>query len=113
MHEQKLIKGNISVDKNIADVVAALNKFYLLRTLESCENLNGRAFVCFVYGEDRGKTINFTLDFLGPRLVDNFGDFIDISVQMTTFKELRGELFFDLDIEKELAIYLVGIIEEY
>ena len=41
-HEQVSVQTNARVDKDIAGVIAALSKFPLLQTVESCQGHNGR-----------------------------------------------------------------------
>jgi len=95
-HEQVWAKVNAPVDRGAAPLVSALSGFPKLQTLESCEDLQGWAWVTFVYGqhwerpwEDLAK---FVLGFLGPALMAELGDRARVSIQVTEAGLYRAEM---------------------
>ena len=97
MHKQTWAKVNASVDEGVKDLVEALSEFPPLQTVESCEDVGkGTAWVCFTYGhfrDDVGDELaTFVLKFLGPRLVEELGDGIHISVYLDSAGLHFGEL---------------------
>ena len=95
-HEQVFVKVNAPVDRGAASLISALSSFQKLQTIESCEDLKGWAWVCFVYGEFWDKPCKelapFVLEFLGPRLAREFGDRIKISLEITEAGTVRAEM---------------------
>jgi len=95
-HDQVWIKVNAPVDSGIAALIAALSAFPKLQTIESCQGINGWAWVCFVYGKHWEKPwqelADFVLGFLGPRLAQELGDRIRVSLQVTEAGQVRAEM---------------------
>lgn len=96
VHSQVLVKVNASVDKGIAGLVSALNRFPCLRTIESCEGQGEWSWVCFTCGtEENGRwaeLAEFVLGFLGPRLAEELGDRVDLSLRVTPSGLCRAEM---------------------
>ncbi len=95
-HEQVWVKVNAPVDRGVAELVQALSVFPRLRTVESCEGNGDWAWVCFVYGRPHDESwkelAQFVLGEIGPRLVGELGDRVNISVQMTEAGQYRAEM---------------------
>ena len=84
IHTQVWAKVNVPVDKNIKELVEALSAFPKLQTIESCQEIaQDKAYVCFYYGDywnhQWNELTDFVLNFLGPRIVNNLGDNVDIT----------------------------------
>lgn len=93
MHPQTWIKVNACVDKGVADLVATLNEIPRLRTIESCQGASGNsAWVCFQYGDNWKDLANFVLGNLGTQLAREVGDVVSVSIQITSFGEVQGEI---------------------
>lgn len=111
-HKQKWVKVNSPVDTEIAELIQTLSAFSKLQTLESCQNFSrGRAFVCFRYGDywnhDWRDLIHFVFDFLGPRLIKELADDIDLSIRINTSREIFAELI----IKKDALIKTIKILK--
>jgi hypothetical protein len=91
-HEQVWIKVNAPVDKGVADLISALSLFPKVRTIESCQGTKDRAWVCFIYGESWKDLSEFVLGFLGPRLMQEFGDRVDLSIRVAEAGTIRAEM---------------------
>jgi hypothetical protein len=95
-HEQVWVKVNAPVDRGAGLLITALSAFPKLQTLESCEDLDGWAWVTFVYGEHWKRPWNdlakFVLGFLGPALAKELGDRVRMSVQVTEAGLYRAEM---------------------
>lgn len=95
VHEQTWVKVNAPVDRGIAELVTALSGFSKLQTIESCQGDNGWAWVCFACG-DSGRSwrelAEFVLGFLGPRVVGELGDRVNVSVHVTEAGLYRAEM---------------------
>ena len=97
IHEQTMAKVNVSVDRNLKDLIEALSQFPELQTVECDEQKNGDAWVCFVYGNqeksDAWKPLSkFVLSTLGPSLMEEFGDRVTLNVQVTESGSYRAEM---------------------
>jgi hypothetical protein len=86
-HKQVYTKVNAPVDRGISPLVSALSLFPKLQTIESCEDLNGWAWVAFTYGDHWERPwedlARFVLGFLGPAVMSTLGDRAKISVHVT------------------------------
>jgi len=95
-HQQVWAKVNAPVDKGVASLITALSTFPKLQTLESCENLQGWAWVTFVYGEHWKRPwedlAKFVLGFLGSALARELGDRVRVSIQVTEAGLYRAEM---------------------
>lgn len=93
-HRQVFVKVNAPVDAGAATLVTALSLFDQVQTLESCEDINGWAWVTFVYGSEQGwKDIaQFVFSFIGPRIARELGDRVTLNVQVTTNALYRAEM---------------------
>ena len=91
LHKHICVKANVAVDTGVAPLVNALSDFPLLRTIESCQDVDGKgtAWVCFDYGEGREPgwcpLAEFVLGYLAPELMREFGDFVSIKIEATNF----------------------------
>lgn len=97
MHKQVWTKVNAQVDEGIVDLIEALSLFPQLTTIESCQDLNpSGAFVCFQYGGDCPESwrnlSEFVLGYLGPGLMAELGDLVNISITVTTWGDSRCDL---------------------
>ena len=78
-HEQTMVKVNAQVDRGIAPLVEALNRFPEVQTVSSCEGGDGReAYVAFAVG-DNWQTIGEFIERLSMALGE------DESLSDTTF----------------------------
>lgn len=95
-HEQVFVKVNAPVDRGAASLISALSAFPKLQTVESCEDINGSAWVTFIYGDNEEKPwqelADFVLDFLGPQVVSSLGDRVTISIVITEAGLYRAEM---------------------
>ena len=95
-HRQIWVKVNAPVDCGVSSLVTALSAFAKLQTLESCEDIDGWAWVTFVYGEHWKKPwqelAEFVLDFLGPGLAQELGDRARLSIHVTEIGLYRAEM---------------------
>ena len=109
-HKQKMIKVNTYVDEGIADLIETLNCFKKLRTIESCEGQR-RATIIFTYGQGKWNTMaSFIFKFLAPKLIRGFGNKIDLSMRMNSFKKLQGELLVERSALPAFTNYLKKIV---
>ena len=108
-HEQVWVKVNAPVDKGIADLVSALALFPKLQTIESCQGTKGRAWVCFVYGEDWKELSNFVLGFIGPKITREFGDRVDLSIRVAEAGTIRAEM----ELASESIPAIVGFLKKF
>jgi hypothetical protein len=93
VHEQTWVKVNAPVDKGIAPLIEALSQFPSVRTLDSCEGTTETAWVCFDCGEvDWKKLSEFVLSVIGPPLMAEFGDRIELTVRITESGLYRAEM---------------------
>ncbi len=100
MHKQTWVKVNTLVDEGIADLVGLLSSFPELRTIESCQgDAEHPAIVFFSYADNGAederswqKLSEFTLGFLGPRLVRQLGDQVTLNITITSWGWPQGEL---------------------
>lgn len=95
-HDQVWIKVNAPVDSGIAALITALSTFPKLQTIESCQGIDGWAWVCFVYGKHWEhpweELAQFVLGFLGPKLAHELGDRVRVSLQVTEAGQIRAEM---------------------
>jgi hypothetical protein len=95
-HDQTWVKVNAPVDTDIAKLIAALSAFPKLQTVESCQGIDGWAWVCFVYGKHWEhpwqELADFVLGFLGPKLSHELGDRVRLSLQVTEAGQVRAEM---------------------
>ena len=106
MHKQAWIKVNAPVDEGIADLIEALSSFPMLETIASCqgdtaEPVLGKegqpAKIFFHYGQDDyahpyEQIAEFVLGHLGPELMRDLGDRIEIQLSVTTQYVVMGVL---------------------
>ena len=87
---------NAPVDRGAASLIEALSSFPKLQTVESCEGINGWAWVTFVYGEACQETweglAKFVFGFLGPALTGELGDRVRVSMHVTEAGLYRAEM---------------------
>ena len=118
MHKQVWIKVNTQVDKGVAGIVKSLNRINGLFTLSSCEGygiLNGRrggGHVYFRYGK-WNKLCKFVFGTLAPKLIEKFGEEIDLQVTVTNDNDPIGEINFLTEIIPELDTLLKKLINTY
>ncbi len=105
-HKQVWVKVNAPVDEGVADLIQALSSFPKLETIESCQGGYPRsdsdeegmpAMVFFHYGQhdhapNHREIAEFVLGYLGPGLMKELGDRIDIRLQVTTQYIIMGKL---------------------
>ncbi len=105
-HKQVWVKVNAPVDEGIADLIRALSAFPKLETTESCQRGWKRsivdkegapAIVFFHYGQhDHAHPYreigDFVLGYLGPGLMKELGDLVNISLHVTTQYIIMAEL---------------------
>jgi hypothetical protein len=91
-HEQVWVKVNAPVDRGVGSLIRALSAFPQLQTLESCENLNGRAWVTFVYGLDWRELSEFVFAYLGPKFATALGDRVTLDIHVTSNALHRAEM---------------------
>ena len=88
---------NAPVDEGIAELIEALARFPHLQTIESCEGgVSNHPWVCFVYGaywENPWRDLaHFVLGYLGPRLMQELGDGVSVSIHVRESGTVQGEL---------------------
>lgn len=91
-HEQVWVKVNAQVDQGVAELIEALSEFPELMTVESCQTDGEDVWVCFVSGEGWEHLSRITFESLGPRLMEEFGDRLTLSVQITESGQYRAEM---------------------
>lgn len=96
-HKQTWVKINAPVDKEIVKLIEVLSSFPRLETVESCQgNANRSAWVCFRYGDywlhPWRDLASFVLGYLGPGLAHMVGDNASVTLQVTEFGLVQGEL---------------------
>ena len=110
-HNSSWIKINVLVDSSIANIIESFNTFKKIHTFESCQRGDNEfAYIGFLYGDYENdkwdELTKFVFDFLGPHLVNEFGDRIDISVRINSLGNVQGELLFNKSITQKLQIFL-------
>ena len=111
-HQQTLVKVNTYVDKGIANVIQTLNNFDKLCTIESCEGTK-ESIVIFKYDDDNLESMTkFIFEYLAPKLVNVFGDDIDILMRMNTLGNLQAELLIKKPILHRFNSYLKQLLCE-
>lgn len=99
-HRQVWTKVNAPVDEGVRHLVEALSAFDGLQTVESCEDIGGRAWVCFYVGEnprDWNQAAALALGRIGPFLASRLGDLAEVSLRVTEIGAMQGELTVRLD----------------
>lgn len=96
MHKQTWVKVNAPVDKGIKELVVALSAFPKLQTIESCQGEGEGAWVCFWYGDywsekPHKDLADFVLGYLAPRLHEELGDSIVISIRVDSAGIPQGD----------------------
>lgn len=92
-HRQTWVKVNAPVDEGIAPLIEALSQFSGVRTLDSCEGTGDSAWVCFDCGEEDWRELSeFVLSVLGPPLMTEFGDRVELRVIITESGLYRAEM---------------------
>jgi len=101
-HKQVMAKVNAPVDEGIIELIEVLGQFPGLQTIESCQgDVNDPqgdtgAWVCFYFGRywhDSWQDLaEFVLGFMGPKLVGSLNDLAHVSIHVSTFGKIRGEL---------------------
>lgn len=113
VHEQVLAKVNVPVDKGMKELVETLSLFPDLQTIESDEGKkDGWAWVCFVYGDQEKpqpwKPLSeFVFSTVGPKLVEEFGDRVDLNIKVTESGAYRAEMA----IQKETLSAVVKLLK--
>lgn len=93
IHRQVWVKVNAQVDAGIASLIEALNSFQGVRTVESCEGNGDSAWLCFDCGEqDWSALCEFVFKVIGPSLMAEFGDRINLNVSITESGLYRAEM---------------------
>jgi len=100
VHKQTWVKVNAPVDEGVAGLVSALSSFPELCTIESCQGDAEHPAVVFYSYADKGvegehswqKLSEFTLGFLGPRLVQQLGDLVTMGITINSWGWPQGEL---------------------
>jgi hypothetical protein len=108
IHKQVWVKVNAPVDEGMAALISALSVFPKLRTIESCQGTNGRAWLCFEYGETWQELAEFVLGFLGPKLTQEFGDCVDLSIRVAEAGMIQGEM----DVASASVPAIVSFLEK-
>lgn len=92
-HCQKWVKVNAPVDEGIVPLIEALSAFQGVRTIESCEGNGDSAWVCFDCGQEDWKALSeFVFSVIGPPLMAEFGDRINLNVGITESGMYRAEM---------------------
>lgn len=102
-HHQVWAKVNTPVDEGIAELVSLLNSFPNVQTLESCQGTGKRpACVWFYCGNptdlqdfeknDWREIIQFAFGLLGPSLVKEMRDGVDLKLHFKEWGPITGEL---------------------
>lgn len=93
------MKVNAQVDRGIASLVEALNTFPEVRTIESCEGSHDSAWVCFDCGEctdcrkeEWKRLAEFVFGVIGPTLMAEFGDCVELTMSITESGMYRAEM---------------------
>lgn len=87
------MRVNAQVVGGVSALIEALSSFPAVRTLESCEGSGDSAWVCFDCGEQNWKALaEFVFGVLGPPLIAEFGDHINVSVGITGSGMYRAEM---------------------
>jgi hypothetical protein len=100
-HEQIWVKVNAQVDKNIANIVTALNMVNGLLTLDSCEGDEDWAYVYFRYG-DYKKICDFLFGNLFSNLTKKYGEDLILSVEVRNDLEPIGKISFRKELTNKL-----------
>jgi len=113
-HTKKWIKTNVLVDAGIANILEALNNFTQCHTIESCQKSeNEFAYIVFTYGDyekNQWENISmFVFSFLGPALIKEFNENINLSVRINSFGNILGELLFNKTISDNLYKTLIKL----
>jgi hypothetical protein len=92
-HEQAWVKVNVQVDAGIASLVEALSDFPNVRTIESCEGYGDSAWICFDCGNNNWMELSeFVFKVIGPSLIGEFGDGVDLHVSIAESGKFLGEM---------------------
>jgi hypothetical protein len=92
-HKQTWVKVNAPVDEGIAPLIEALSQFPGVRTLDSCEGKKDEAWVCFDCGEEDWTDLSeFVLSVIGPPLMAEFGDRVELKVGIAESGLYRAEM---------------------
>jgi hypothetical protein len=92
-HKQTWVKVNAPVDKGIAPLIEALSRFPDVRTLDSCEGTKETGWVCFDCGEENWEKLSeFVLSVIGPPLMEEFGDRVQLTVGISEGSLYRAEM---------------------
>lgn len=106
MHKQVWAKVNAPVDEGVVNLIEALSSFPMLQTIASCQGDTGEpvlgkngqpAKIFFHYGQHDyanpyRQIAEFVLGYLGPGLMRDLGDRIDIQLSVTTQYIVMGVL---------------------
>lgn len=111
-HEQVWVKVNAQVDKNIANIVTALNMVNGLLTLDSCEGDEKWSYVYFKYGNYK-KICYFLFDKLSPNLIKKYGEDITLSVEISDDLEPIGKISFRKELTNRLCFTLKKEVNAY
>jgi hypothetical protein len=92
-HEQVWVTVNALVDRGVRELIAALSAYPSVRTLESCEGNDDSAWVCFDCGEEDWRALSeFVLGVIGPTLIADFGNRVELRVYITSSGFYRAEM---------------------
>lgn len=96
-HAQKWTKVNAPVDAALVELIHALSEFSRLQTIESCQGNRTRpAWVCFTYGDSRRhprrELASFVLGYMGPELMSEVGDRVDLVLRIISLGRVQAEL---------------------
>jgi len=95
-HKQTWAQVNVPVDEGVSGLVTALSKFPRLQTIESCQGDND-PWVCFRYGNywehPWRELADFVFGYLGPQLVHELGDRVNLVVRLTEHGDVQAELW--------------------
>jgi hypothetical protein len=102
-HRQIWTKVNAPVDEGVAELVSLLNSFPNVQTVESCQGTDkSAACVWFLCGKpadlqnfDKNnwrEIARFVCEVLGPSLVKEMGDGVDLTLRFREWGPVMGEL---------------------
>ncbi len=95
-HKQTWAQVNVPVDEGVSGLVSALSGFPRLQTIESCQG-DSAPWVCFRYGNywehPWRELAEFVFGYLGPQLVNELGDRVDVVVRLTEHGDVQAELW--------------------
>ena len=106
MHAQTIVKANVAVDSGIARLVAALNEFPEVQTLDSCQGEAG-VFDAYVYLKcaDWKTTCEFLFGRLAPAMKDEI-DGETLKIEVFGNEDPVGKLTFPTGSIDELTVLI-------